>query len=343
MSTSNENLSLNQNNELRASILAKLESQGIINKLRSEVRFHVFNELDNQSGNELNDQSTSQSVNLSVQQEGVYLLDLVREYLQFHGLLRSLSMLEAEAVSSISQPSISPSYQSNNQSLSSPIKSRPIDRSMIATKLNMSETLAQVHSTNQSTKPRRSLLHSLQIQSQSSRPPSPLISPRSLRATIHSPLSEDRPISMIAGIDFTPPDSPPESSFRINKQFNKHGSSTPPRIISSPGKSPSKSPPAERAAFIQSYNQSRLNDLSQKLSHLRPDDIQHKRDQMDPDERINSSSNRQSSNQLYNNQPNKQSSHQSFNSSDLPNLQTVSNRDDWAARYEYVESARKHG
>lgn len=229
--------------------------------------------------------------------EGKLFLDLFRDYLQHNGLHRTLSVLHVES------------------GLDADGLTATVDRAAVARRLQLPSSASSS---------RQSLVHAWYVAhiAQTSRPHSPVI---------QSPRSEDRPLptsrsptSIFDKSELSPPMSP-------HRSFH---SATPPRILSSP----SRSPPVERSSsldFALLEDERRLAELNRQLASLPVKEIEA--------ERLDDSKHTANST-VYS------EDFDSFEATiDLSNHTAIHRRshshdsDAWAKRYDAVEIARPVG
>ena len=181
--------------------------------MQAELRQHVFTAL------QLHAQQSPPSAQIAplpasfhASIEGRLLLDVVKEYLSFHHLHQTLSILRLET-----QPPSSPSHITL------------LDRHSLSRSLHLSAS---------SVPPSHSVLHSLYLHTQSSRPSSPLLSPR----------SEDHPLPL---------------THPAHSHLARHGHEdlTPPI-------SPSPSPPRRPSLPPDDDDRRRLSEVERELSRL---------------------------------------------------------------------------
>jgi hypothetical protein len=186
---------------LKAVVIGTLKAQGVLGKIQAELRHHVFAALTAQQQLEQQLQqpqspdspprSSSSSSALHSGIEGRLILDLVQEYLSFHQLHQTLSVLRLET-------SLSPALAASSSSSSPP---PPPDRLSLSRSLHLPV----------SSSPHHSLLHSLYLSAQHSRPSSPLLSPRSEDRMLPLTHPSASPLSRRGEEDLTPPISPHSS------------------------------------------------------------------------------------------------------------------------------------
>ena len=145
--------------ELKELVARELKSNGILNQLQAQLRAHIYTTLathsttttttTNHTPHHLLPTPLPPAYHTSI--EGSLILSMFQEYCHFHHLYNTLSVLQLET--------------------SQPKPAHPIDRAAIARSLHISSSSAAAT--------HHSLAYELYLLSHTSRPSSPLVSPRS--------------------------------------------------------------------------------------------------------------------------------------------------------------------
>ena len=143
--------------ELKELVARELKSNGVLNKLQAQLRAHIYSTLATHTATTANHTTPNHPLPAALPPafhtsiEGSLILSMFAEYCSFHQLHNTLSVLQLEA----SQPKPAPA----------------VDRSAVARSLHISSSSAAAS--------HHSLAYELYLLSHTSRPSSPLVSPRS--------------------------------------------------------------------------------------------------------------------------------------------------------------------